>query len=63
MAFVGRPSGQHQLHFRVVRGQQTIGLDNAQRIFEVVEPRNLQQQRAVRIDAQVREGFQPLGLG
>ena len=60
---VGRSPGQHQLHFRIVGFQQPIGLDNAQRILEPVEPRNLQQQRPFRVDAQPRQRFQPFRFG
>ena len=60
---VGRSAGQRQLHFRVVGLQQAIRLDDAQRVLEPIEPRDLQQQRPLRVDAQPRKRLQPLRLG
>ena len=39
---VGRTAGQHQLQFGVVGFQQPICFDDAQRILEPIEPRDLQ---------------------
>ena len=60
---VGRAAGQGELQRRVVRLEQAIGLDHAQRILEAIEARHLDEQRPFGIDAELRQRLEPFGFG
>ena len=49
---VRRSASQGQLQFRVIGLQHAKGLDDAQRVLESIEARDLQQERPLWIDAQ-----------